>query len=126
MSWTSLINPISAILDKVVPDADKRAEIAYQLDTMAETNAQASRMAQIDVNKQAAAHKSMFVAGARPATLWICNLGLLYNVLLNPLLSVWFTMPPVQSELLYPILGGLLGIGGMRSFEKSKGVAREK
>jgi hypothetical protein len=121
-----LIGPVTKLLDKFIPDADTKQNIAFELSTMAEKHAQELAVSQIAANTQQAAHKSMFVAGARPGTMWICNLGLLYNVLINPIMSVWVDMPPIQTELLYPILGGLLGLGGMRSFEKSKGVAREK
>ena len=126
MGWTSLVNPISALLNKVVPDADKRAEIAFQLDTMAEQNAQAAMMAQIEVNKQEAAHKSLFVAGWRPAVGWVCTLGLLYNVLLSPFLDIWFTVPPVNTALLETTLYCILGLGAIRAAEKIKNVAREK
>ena len=84
------------------------------------------QMAQIKVNEVQAAHKSLFVAGSRPAIMWICALGLLYAVFLHPILDIWFSMPNVNTEVLLPVMMGLLGLGGMRSFEKAKGVAREK
>jgi hypothetical protein len=121
-----LVGPISALLSKVIPDADKRAEMANEIATLAERQAHEQILAQLEVAKQQAAHKSMFVAGARPAIMWICGLGLGYNVLIHPILDIWFTMPEVNSELLYPTLMGMLGLGGMRSFEKRNGVARER
>ena len=121
-----LVGPISALLSKVIPDADKRAEMANEIATLAERQAHEQILAQLEVAKQQAAHKSMFVAGARPAIMWICGLGLGYNVLIHPIMDIWFTMPEVNSELLYPTLMGMLGLGGMRSFEKRNGVARER
>jgi len=121
-----LVGPISALLSKVIPDADKRAEMANEIATLAERQAHEQILHQIEVNKVEAAHKSLFVAGARPAIMWICGLGLGYNVLIHPILDIWFTMPSVNDELLYPTLMGMLGLGAMRSVEKAKGVAREK
>lgn len=57
---------------------------------------------------------------------WVCGFGLLYNVIVAPFLDIWLTVPRVESDLLYPVLLGMLGLGGMRSFEKVKRVSREK
>lgn len=99
---------------------------------------QAIDLAQIDVNKAEAAHSSVFVAGWRPAIGWIGAAAMAYQFLLYPLmLWVWtylqgmgwipkeLTPPPVlDADQLWVILSGILGIAGMRSFEKTKGVAR--
>jgi len=121
-----LINPIAGLLDKVIPDKDQREKLAHEIATMAEKQAHESIMAQIKVNEVQASHKSIFVSGARPAIMWICALGLFYAVFAYPILDIWFTMPELNTEILMPTMMGLLGLGGMRSFEKSKGVAREK
>jgi len=121
-----LINPIASLLDKVIPDKDQREKLAHEIATMAEKQAHESIMAQIKVNEVQASHKSIFVSGARPAIMWICALGLFYAVFAYPILDIWFTMPELNTEILMPTMMGLLGLGGMRSFEKSKGVAREK
>ena len=95
-------------------------------------------MAQIEVNKTEAQHSSVFVAGWRPAIGWIGAAAMAYQFLLYPLM-LWgwtylqgmgwipkeLTPPPVlDADQLWVILSGILGIAGMRSFEKSKGVAR--
>lgn len=126
MVWQALIAPVSALLDKVIPDADERARLAFEIDTLAQNQHHDLMRGQLEVNKQQAAHKSMFVAGARPGTMWICNLGLLYSVLLHPILSIWYVLPEINDAILMPVLMGLLGLGGMRSYEKAKGVARER
>ena len=105
-----LVPAITGLLDKFIPDADEKAKLAHEISTLAE--------------KQA--HKSLFVAGARPAIMWICALGLFYAVFAYPILDIWFTMPELNTDILMPVMMGLLGLGGMRSYEKSKGVAREK
>lgn len=121
-----LVGAVAPLLDKVIPDADERNKLAHEIATLAERQAHETAMAQIEVNKVQAAHKSLFVAGGRPAIMWICAVGLLYNVLLHPLLDIWYEMPEVNTDVLMPVLMGLLGLGGMRTVEKLKGVAREK
>jgi len=121
-----LIGPVTSILDKVIPDKNQAQKLAHEIATMADKQAHESMMAQIKVNEVQAAHKSLFVAGARPAIMWICALGLFYAVFAYPILDIWFTMPELNTDILMPVMMGLLGLGGMRSYEKSKGVAREK
>jgi hypothetical protein len=121
-----LIGPVTSILDKVIPDKNQAQKLAHEIATMAEKQAHESMMAQIKVNEVQAAHKSLFVAGARPAIMWICALGLFYAVFAYPVLDIWFDMPELNTDILMPTMMGLLGLGGMRSFEKAKGVAREK
>jgi hypothetical protein len=82
--------------------------------------------AQIEVNKVEAAHKSLFVAGWRPAIGWICGFALLYSTIVSPILGIWLEVPEVDTSLLTTVLMGMLGLGAMRTFEKTKGVSREK
>jgi len=121
-----LLPAITALLGKFIPDKDQAAKLAHEIASMAEKQAHENAIAQLKVNEQQAAHKSLFVAGARPAIMWICALGLLYATFIHPVLDIWFTMPEVNTDVLMPVMMGLLGLGGMRSFEKSKGVARER
>jgi len=86
--------------------------------------------AQLLMNLQEAKHPNWFVAGWRPATGWMCVLGLAYQALLQPLLG-WAAAlaslplpPPIDSSLLTTVLLGMLGLGGIRAYEKVKGVAR--
>jgi len=122
----ALIEPITGLISKFVPDKDKAAALAHDLATMADSHHHDAMMAQLEVAKVEAGHKSLFVAGARPAIMWICGLGLGYNVLFHPILDIWFAMPEVNSELLYPTLMGMLGLGTMRSVDKHNKVAREQ
>ena len=126
MSWSQLISPIEGILDKFIEDKDQKAALAHEITTMAERHAQERILAQVDVNKIEAAHKSLFVAGWRPAIGWICGIGLLYNVLLAPILAIWFTLPEVETDILETTMWGMLGLGAMRTAEKFKGVQREQ
>lgn len=134
------LDPISAalelgtsVINKIWPDPVKQAEEQRKLQELAqkgsleELNAEVKLLiSQVDLNKVEAAHKSIFVAGWRPFVGWVCGFGLLYNVILAPFLDIWLTVPEVKADLLYPVLLGMLGLGGMRSFEKVKRVSREK
>jgi hypothetical protein len=121
-----LIPAVSGLLDKFIEDKDEKAKLAHEISTLAEKQAHESMLAQIKVNEVQASHKSIFVSGARPAIMWICALGLFYAVFAYPVLDIWFDMPELNTDILMPTMMGLLGLGGMRSFEKAKGVAREK
>ena len=126
MSILSLLPIVGKVLDKIIPDKNARAAAQEALEAADRSGDLALLMGQLDVNKIEAAHKSLFVAGWRPFIGWVCGFGLLYNVMLSPFLDVWFDMPAVDPAMLYPVLMGMLGLGGMRTFEKTKGVSREK
>ena len=64
--FNRIIEPVTKILDKVIPDKDLRTSLAHEIATMAAKQAHENALAQIEVNKQEAAHKSLFVAGWRP------------------------------------------------------------
>ena len=122
----ALIGPVTGLLDKIIEDKDQKNALAHKLATMADEHAQELAKGQLAVNAVEAAHKSLFVAGWRPFVGWICGVGLLYNVLISQILAIWFEVPTVDPSLLTPILMGMLGMGAMRSYEKTKGVQREK
>ena len=122
---TGLIAPAAELIGKFVADKDEANKLAHELATMADKHQHELQKAQIETNKEAAKHPSMFVAGARPGTMWICNLGLLYAVFIGPILDIWYAVPEIDTATLLTILGGLLGFGTMRMGEKINGVARE-
>ena len=83
-------------------------------------------MAQIQVNQNEAKHSSVFVAGWRPFVGWVCGFALLYHFIAQPVI-VLFTgieTPTFDMGTLTTVLMGMLGLGGLRTFEKSKGIAR--
>ena len=142
-------DPLSAIfnlgksaIDKIWPDPIKRAEELRKLEELrqkgdlAELNAYVQNMqGQLKVNAIEAGHKSIFVAGWRPFIGWVGGFSLAYAGILHPLLMWLWTLlqasgvipkevnpPPfVETGILGTIVTGMLGIGGMRSFDKSKG-----
>ena len=122
----SLLEPATKLLDKVIEDKDKKNALAHEIATMAERHAQQLAQGQLDVNKVEAAHKSLFVAGWRPAIGWVCAIGLFYNVILANIIGIWVDLPEIDTTLLVPVMMGMLGLGAMRSYEKVQGVSREK
>ena len=131
MALTALIGPATKLLGKFIEDKDKKNELAHSIATMAEKHAQELSKGQIEVNKEQAKHPSLFVSGARPAIMWVCCLGLLWQFFVGPILTwatgIWFpdmVPPQLEVEGLITLVMSLLGLGAMRSFEKSKNVAR--
>ena len=122
----SLLAPATKLLDKVIEDKDQKNALAHEIATMAERHAQQLAQGQLDVNKVEAAHKSLFVAGWRPAIGWVCAIGLFYNVILANIIGIWVDLPEIDTTLLVPVMMGMLGLGAMRSYEKVQGVSREK
>lgn len=128
-----LVGPISALLARIVPDKAERDKLAHEIATMAERQAHDQVMAQIEVNRTEAAHNSLYVAGWRPFIGWSCGVAMAFNYVGVPLVetgSVLYGTPlalnPLDLEVMMPVLLGMLGLGGMRSYEKRNGVAREK
>jgi hypothetical protein len=128
----ALIGPISSLLEKAIPDSDLRRKLTHEIATMAEKNAHEQIKAQLEINKTEAKHNSLFVSGWRPAVGWTCCLGMAANFLIIPmtnfalaLASSNISIPLIDLETMLPVLLGMLGLGGMRSYEKSKGVARK-
>jgi len=132
MALTALIGPATKLIGKFIEDKDQKNKLAHSLATMAEKHAQELSKGQIDVNKEQAKHPSLFVSGARPAIMWVCCLGLLWQFFVGPILTwatgIWFpdmVPPQLEVEGLITLVMSLLGLGAMRSFEKSKNVARD-
>ena len=122
----ALIGPVSGLLDKFIEDKDQKNALAHEIATMSERHAHEALKGQLEINKVEAAHKSLFVAGWRPAIGWVCMLGLLYNTIIANVLSIWIDVPEVDTTLLVPVMMGMLGLGAMRSYEKVNHVSREK
>lgn len=130
----SLIAPVAGLLDKFIPDADERNRLAHEIATMSERHAHELAKGQIEINKVSAAHKSMFVAGWRPFVGWTCGVALAWHFVGQPLAvfviaTAGVETPPLpvfEMESLLTVLLGMLGLGSLRTYEKTKNVAREK
>ena len=127
----ALIGPVTGLLDKFIEDKDQKARLAHDIATMAEKHAHEAAMAQTDINKAEAQHRSIFVAGWRPFIGWTCGVALAYHFVVAPLIlfgAGWAgaEIPDLQFDMesLMTVLLGMLGLGGMRTFEKAKGLTK--
>jgi hypothetical protein len=127
----------SKIIDRVIPDPQARAAAALEMfraqqaGEFKEIDAQLQRdLGQLEVNKVEAASGNAFASSWRPLCGYVCVLGLSYQFLLQPLLAwgsgIWAIPLPPNLDLgdLLTLLGGMLGLGSLRTAEKLKGVAR--
>lgn len=132
-----VVEVIGRVIDKIIPDPAAKAAAALELAKLQQSgelqqmamNVQLVQ-AQTDTNKVEAASQNFFVAGWRPAIGWICGVGLSYSFLLQPLLTwaspeLGLKTPPPSLDMgtLITLLGGMLGLGGMRTYEKVQGVS---
>ena len=119
-----LIGPVSGLLDKFIQDKDEKAQLAHDIATMSEKHAQHIALAQIEVNK-AEAKGNWFQSSWRPATAWVCVAGFAVNFLISPLAAPFgITVPQADTSTMLPVLMGMLGLGGLRSLERVKGVGK--
>ena len=128
----TLVGPVTGILDKFIEDKDQKAALAHEIATMSEKHAQQLAMSQIEVNKAEAASGSIFKGGWRPFIGWVCGLAFAYHLILQPILVFVFAatgaslpeLPEFDMGTLLPVLGGMLGIGGLRTYEKQRGLTK--
>ena len=128
----TLVGPVTGLLDKFVEDKDQKAKLAHEIATMSDTHAQQALLAQLEINKAEAASGSLFKGGWRPFVGWTCGIAFAYHFVFQPLLIFIFAyigletpdLPQFDVGTLLPVLGGMLGIGGLRSYEKTKGLTK--
>lgn len=134
----ALLPIIGSVLDKILPDPQAAAEAKLRALEMAQKGELAGldaevklALGQLEINKADAQSPSFFRGGWRPGVGWICVFGLGYTYLLRPLLP-WIAavaglevppLPPIDTGELLVLLGGLLGLGGMRTIERLSGKA---
>ena len=117
------------LIDRFFPDPEKKREAEAQFMAMAMQGELKQVIAQLEINAKEATHPTIWVAGWRPFVGWVGGLGLLYATIGQPVLTWaglikgWPAPPTLDTDLLWVVLSGMLGIGGLRTFEKTKGVA---
>jgi hypothetical protein len=129
---SALIPAVTGILDKFVPDADTKNKLAHEIATMSERHAQEALLAQLEINKAEAASGSLFKGGWRPAVGWVCAIAFAYHFILKDLIIFGASfaglelpeMPEFDMGTLLTVLGGMLGIGGLRTYEKKSGLTK--
>lgn len=117
-----LIGPVTGLLDKFVEDKDQKAKLAHEISTMAEKHGQEIALAQIALNT-ADAKGNFFQSSWRPLCGHVCVLGLAVNFLISPIAAGFgVVIPQADMSVMMPVLMGMLGLGGLRTFEKTKGI----
>ena len=132
--FADLVGPVTGLLDKFIEDKDQKSALAHEIATMAQKHAQELAMGQLEVNKVEAAHPSLFVAGWRPFLGWGLSFAMVWHFVIAPMITfvcayTGMTIPvlPIfDMDSMLSVLFGMLGLGGLRTFEKLKGVQRDK
>ncbi len=118
------------LLDRFVPDPEAKRQAEAEFLRMAAEGELKQVIAQLEINAREAQHPSVWVAGWRPYFGWVGGTAFAYVGIIKPLLTWYATImgwpipPEIDLEFLWVVVSGLLGIGGLRTFEKTKGVTR--
>ncbi len=127
----TLLPALGTLVDRLIPDRAAAEKAKAEMEQQLVTAANAAAMAQVEVNKVEAGHSSVFVAGWRPSIGWVCAAGLAWAFVLAPIaswalvvLGIKAELPAIQFDYLFELVLAMLGIGGLRTFEKLRGVAR--
>jgi hypothetical protein len=129
-----LIGPVleigKSLIDRFFPDPAEKARAEMEMMTLLQTQDLQRVLAQLEVNAKEAASPSIFVAGWRPFVGWCCGVGFLWATIGQPVFAWvasakgWAAPPAIDTEVMLYVLGGMLGLGGLRSVEKVKGAAK--
>lgn len=127
-----LLGPAITKLLDLIPDPEARRKAEAEAYAMLSSQQHEIAKAVLEINKAEAQHSSIFVAGWRPFIGWVCGMAFAWHFLGEPMTTYALAFagkavqlpPSLDMGELLAVLGGLLGIGGLRSWEKAKGVAR--
>lgn len=131
MNWLSVVSPIVERVLDFIPNPAEKAKAQLEIQNQLMSAAIAESQGQLEVNKAEAQSANVFIAGWRPAIGWICAIGFGFQFLVVPL-AAWFAaltgfdvqLPALDTDNLYNLTMGMLGMGALRSFEKWKGVTK--
>ena len=128
----SILPAVTDVIGRFLPeDKEARAKAERDLEAQLATHLAKIDIAQLEINKAEASHRSVFVAGWRPFIGWTCGGALAYTYVIQPILvfilaqgDYLITLPKMDIGEMMPVLMGMLGLGGLRTFEKFKGVSK--
>ena len=116
---------LGKVAQKFLDGKASEAELDAEADSQELSAEVRIALAQIKLNTQEAAHSSIFVAGWRPFVGWTCAFALAFNFLIFPWLPAFgLVVEPLDLSTMMPVLLGMLGIGGLRSWEKLNGLGK--
>ena len=122
----SLLPVASKLLGKFIEDKDTKNKLAHEIATMAEKHAQEIALQQIKVTQEEA-KGNWFQSSWRPLIGWVCGLSLMINYMISPICAGFgIIIPQADMSVMMPLMFGMLGISGMRSYDKMKKTDTKK
>ena len=129
---SALLPTVTVVVGRFLPeDKEARAKAEREIEKQLAIHLAKIDLAQLDINKQEAAHRSIFVAGWRPFIGWSCGIALAWTYVATPILQFILAqtghlidLPALDMSQMMPVLMGMLGLGGLRTFEKFKKVSK--
>jgi hypothetical protein len=129
---TAVLPAVTDVVGRFLPeDKEKRAKAERDIEKQLTNSLAKIDLAQLDINKTEAGHRSVFVAGWRPFIGWSCGIALCYSYVVQPILvfilaqtGYLVELPRMDLGEMMPVLMGMLGLGGLRTFEKFKKVSK--
>lgn len=127
-----LLPLVGQVLDRTIPDKDAKAKALQDIEKNLVDNATNISLETIKTNQVEATHRSVWVAGWRPAIGWSCSLGIAWLFIGHPI-ATWvamltgndsMVMPTIPTDILLELTFAMLGMAGLRTFEKIKGIAK--
>ena len=122
---TAGLGLVDTFVNKFVKDKDLAAKLKAQAKSEEFAGELSLLVGQLEINKAEASHASVFVSGWRPFCGWVCGMAYLYSFILSPFLDIWLDVPKLEMGDLMTVLLGMLGLGGLRTHEKTKSVANK-
>ena len=128
----SLLPAVTDVIGRFLPeDKEKRAAAEREIEKQLATHLAKIDLAQLEINKQEAAHRNIFVAGWRPFIGWSCGIAMCYAYIIQPITIFVLaqtgnlvSLPTLDLSEMMPVLLGMLGLGGLRSFENYKKISK--
>lgn len=122
---------IGSVLDKLIPDNNAKEQAKQQIEKALIDNAAQINLTQAETNKIEASHRSVFVSGWRPFLGWCSGLGFAWVFVVSPvaqwvlaLQGINLVLPQLQTDVLMELTLAMLGLAGLRTWEKSKGLTK--
>ena len=128
----SILPAVTDVIGRFLPeDKEAKAKAEREIEAKLTTHLAKIDLAQLDINKTEAAHRSVWVSGWRPFIGWCCGVALAWSYVVTPILTFILAqtgylveLPSMNLGEMMPVLMGMLGLGGLRTFEKFKKVSR--
>lgn len=128
---SAILPLISTVIDRVIPDKNGAEKAKQEIEKTLIDNANQLNLAQVEVNKVEAEHRSVFVAGWRPMIGWSCAIGIFWLFVGHPLVvyidgldGTVSPIPTIDHDILLELTFAMLGMAGLRTFEKLKGISK--